>query len=104
MAATSPSAVASSASAMPGATTARFVVCAFEMPMKLSMMPQTVPNKPTKGAVIARNLSPRRHFDPFRLPGDAFLQAIGAQIGGKPDLVCRGLHKLRHRTGGGAQL
>ena len=36
---------------MPGATTARLVVWLFEMPMKLSMMPQTVPNRPTKGAV-----------------------------------------------------
>src|SRR6478609_6514292 len=62
MAATSPSAVASNASAMPGATTARLVVCAFEMPMKLSMMPQTVPNRPTKGAVepiVARTPVPR---------------------------------------------
>ena len=51
IAVTRPSAVASSASAMPGATTARLVVCAFEMPMKLFMMPHTVPNKPTNGAV-----------------------------------------------------
>src|SRR3954447_10698615 len=51
MAAASPKAVASSASAMPGATTARLVVCDFEMPMKLFMMPQTVPNRPTNGAV-----------------------------------------------------
>src|SRR5229473_7322562 len=51
MAAASPKAVASSASAMPGATTARLVVCDFEIPMKLFMMPHTVPNKPTKGAV-----------------------------------------------------
>ena len=36
---------------MPGATTARFVVCDFEMPMKLFMMPQTVPNRPTNGDV-----------------------------------------------------
>ena len=36
---------------MPGATTARLVVCAFEMPMKLFMMPHTVPNRPTNGAV-----------------------------------------------------
>src|SRR3569833_692647 len=48
-AAACPTAVACSASAMPGATTARFVVCDFEMPMKLFMMPQTVPNSPTKG-------------------------------------------------------
>ena len=40
----SPIAVASNASAMPGATTARFVVCALEMPMRLFMIPQTVPN------------------------------------------------------------
>ena len=51
MAAARPMAVASSASAMPGATTARLVVCAFEMPMKLFMMPHTVPNRPTNGAV-----------------------------------------------------
>ena len=51
IAATRPIAVASSASAMPGATTARFVVCAFEMPMKEFMMPQTVPNRPTNGEV-----------------------------------------------------
>ena len=51
MAAASPSAVASRASAIPGATTARLVVCSLEMPMKLFMIPQTVPNRPTKGAV-----------------------------------------------------
>ena len=56
-------AVASNASAMPGATTARLVVCAFEMPMKLFMMPQTVPNSPTKGDVapiVARIAMPWR--------------------------------------------
>jgi hypothetical protein len=37
--------------AMPGATTAKLIVCSFEMPMKLFMIPQTVPNRPTKGAV-----------------------------------------------------
>src|SRR6266852_4236387 len=51
IAATRPIAVASSASAMPGATTARLVVCDFEMPIKLFMMPHTVPNSPTKGDV-----------------------------------------------------
>ena len=51
IAATRPNAVASSASAMPGATTARLVVCDFEIPIKLSMMPQTVPNSPTNGDV-----------------------------------------------------
>src|SRR6266849_6633067 len=51
IAAARPSAVASSASAMPGATMARLVACDFEMPMKLFMMPHTVPNRPTNGAV-----------------------------------------------------
>src|SRR6185437_12148903 len=62
MAATRPKAVASSASAMPGATTARLVVCDSEIPMKAFMMPQTVPNRPTKGAVapmVARIPVPR---------------------------------------------
>jgi hypothetical protein len=36
----SPRAVASSPSAMPGATTARLVVWAFEIPMKLSLLPR----------------------------------------------------------------
>src|SRR6186713_307545 len=36
---------------MPGATTARLVVWASEMPMNEFMMPQTVPNRPTNGAV-----------------------------------------------------
>jgi hypothetical protein len=61
-AATRPIAVASNASAIPGATTARFVVCDFEMPIKAFMMPQTVPNKPTKGAVapiVASRCVPR---------------------------------------------
>ena len=47
---------------MPGATTARFVVCDFEMPIKLFMMPHTVPNRPTNGPVepmVARMLVPR---------------------------------------------
>ena len=63
MAAKSPMAVASSASAMPGATTARLVVLVFDMPIKLSMIPQTVPKRPTKGAVapiVARTPVPRR--------------------------------------------
>ncbi len=42
---------------------ARFVVCDFEMPIKLFMMPQTVPNSPTKGDVapmVASNPMPSR--------------------------------------------
>jgi hypothetical protein len=66
IAANKPIAVASNASAMPGATTAKLVVCALDMPMKLFMMPHTVPNNPTNGAVapmVASNPVPRR--DPF---------------------------------------
>ena len=45
---------------MPGATTARLVSCCPAMAVKLFMMPQTVPNRPTKGAVdptVARKRS-----------------------------------------------
>ena len=55
---------------MPGATTARFVVCALEMPMKLFMMPQTVPNRPTNGAV-APMLASRPMPRPMRRLADA---------------------------------
>src|SRR3984893_15987078 len=61
IAATNPIAVASSASAIPGATTARLVVCDFEMPIKLFRMPHTVPNSPTNGEVapmVASNPMP----------------------------------------------
>ena len=70
---------------MPGATTARFVVCAFEMPIKLFMMPQTVPNRPTKGAVapiVARMPVPRampragRRLDAFEAGGGPLLDAL----------------------------
>src|SRR5262249_4869603 len=68
MAAASPNAVASSAWAMPGATTARLVVCAWEMPMKLFMMPHTVPARPTNGAVapmVASRPVPRLILRPW---------------------------------------
>ena len=51
-------AVANSASAMPGATTARLVLCIAAMAENECMMPQTVPNRPMNGAVaptLARN-------------------------------------------------
>ena len=50
IAANRPMAVANKASAMPGATTASEVLLASAMAVKLRMMPQTVPNRPTKGA------------------------------------------------------
>src|SRR5690349_14984970 len=51
IAATRPRAVANSDSAIPGATTARLVFFAAAIDWKLSMMPHTVPNRPTTGAV-----------------------------------------------------
>ena len=51
MAATRPSAVANSASAMPGATTARLVLPDAAIEVKEFMMPHTVPNSPMNGAV-----------------------------------------------------
>src|SRR5262249_11698425 len=90
IAAASPSAVASSASAIPGATTARFVVCALDMPMKLFMMPQTVPNRPTKGAVapmVASTPVPRRMRRPqlasMRSSRDA-IRSLMPSVSAKP--------------------
>ena len=76
---------------MPGATTARLVVCDFEMPMKLFMMPQTVPASPTNGAVapmvastpvprVMRRPKPPRAFEPR---GDALLDAVGLDRAGR---------------------
>src|SRR6478752_3607176 len=50
MAAKRPMAVANSASAMPGATTASEVFFEAAMERNEVMMPQTVPNRPMKGA------------------------------------------------------
>ena len=72
---------ASSASAMPGATTARLVVCDFEMPIKLFMMPWTpVPNSPTKGAVAPMVAS-------TPMPSGIW-RALGACNLGKLDAAC----------------
>src|SRR6201993_1605776 len=49
MAAMRPMAVANSASAIPGATTASEVFFEAAIDWKLDMMPQTVPNRPTNG-------------------------------------------------------
>src|SRR3979409_993332 len=60
MAAIRPIAVANSASAMPGATTASEVFLEAAIDWKLDMMPQTVPKKTTKGPreqTLARNSS-----------------------------------------------
>ncbi len=48
---------------MPGATMAKFVVCDFEIPIKLFMIPQTVPNNPMNGAwrQCGKDASPTVH-------------------------------------------
>ena len=51
IAATRPRAVAKSASAIPGATTAKLVFWEIPIAVKLFIIPQTVPNKPINGAV-----------------------------------------------------
>ena len=60
MAAASPTAVAISASAMPGATAWMLDDVVVESPMNAVMMPHTVPKSPMNGAVldvVARNVS-----------------------------------------------
>src|SRR5579862_2891751 len=60
MAAIRPMAVANSASAIPGATTAREVFFDAAIDWKLDMMPQTVPNRPTNGPAEPTVASTRR--------------------------------------------
>src|SRR5262249_4440535 len=108
MAAARPHAVARSASAMPGATTARFVVWAFEMPMKLFMMPQTVPNRPTNGEVAPMVASkpipcpPPGGFgaaDLRKCRGDALLDAAHVGHAGRFPQLMRGVrHHCRQHA------
>ncbi len=103
-----------------GATTARFVVCAFEMPMKLFMMPQTVPNRPTKGDVepiVASRPVPSTirpggvGLDAVERDGDTLLDAFRRQAAGDIHLRQRGAYHgagrtarlARHRLGGSGQ-
>ena len=63
MAASKPMAVATKASAMPGATIASVACFTWPKPMKAFRMPHTVPNKPTYGLVepmVASNTHPLR--------------------------------------------
>ena len=71
IAANRPMAVAISASAIPGATTARLAEPARPMPWKALMIPITVPKRPMNGAalpVVARKESPRSRRSPSREP------------------------------------
>src|SRR6516164_6399135 len=103
MAATRPAAVASKASAMPGATTARLLVLLFAIEMKLFMMPQTVPKRPTKGAVVPmvasrpvqRIMAPGARLASRERGRDALLDALGRQAGGSAKLGCRRIEELR---------
>ena len=54
MAAANPTAVATSASEMPGATTARLADPIWPIPWKEFMIPQTVPKSPINGVVLTR--------------------------------------------------
>jgi hypothetical protein len=94
---------------MPGATTARLVVCDCEMPMKAFMIPHTVPKRPTKGAVepiVARSPVPAGHaatcqrLDARQARSHALLEAgaIGViECGlGELDFLPRGLDENAH--------
>jgi hypothetical protein len=83
MAATRPIAVASKASAMPGATTARFVVCDFEIPMKAFMMRHT----PAGARLNPRQLDREPLFNP-----------VGRQTLGESRLVYGFLDEISDRA------
>ena len=66
---------------MPGATTARLVLCWRAISSKAFLIPQTVPNKPTNGAVdptVAKKYKPELVIDLATLTGAA-ARAIGKQ-------------------------
>ena len=74
---------------MPGATTARLVVCDFEMPTKLSMMPHTVPNRPMNGAQWRRSWraprcrampSRQQRLDPLQPERDRVFDAVAPEV------------------------
>ena len=86
IAANRPMAVAISASAMPGATTARLAEPARPMPSKALMMPTTVPKSPMKGAalpVVARNDKPRSRRSPSRLRRPADVPREHYEVGAR---------------------
>ena len=91
---------------MPGATTARFVVRAFEIPIKLLVVPQTVPNRSTNGggrADYRENAGAAGHcpggsrLDPFKARGGPFLYPLGRSSFGIAD---HHLRTLRYQQAG----
>jgi len=98
-----PSAVASTLRQF-GGDHARLVVWASEMPMKEFMIPHTVPNNPTKGAMapmVASTPVPRAirrdiaSLDPLQPQRDALLEAVIDHAVGQHCLARRGLNDLR---------
>ena len=74
--------MAISASARPGATTARLAEPVCPMPWKALMMPITVPNRPMNGAalpVVARKESPFSRRSPSRETVQAMWRASAAR-------------------------
>ena len=66
MAANKPSAVANNASAIPGATIAKLVFLEIAIDWNEFIIPQTVPNRPIKGAVeptVAQKVNPLSSLD-----------------------------------------
>ena len=64
-------AVANKASAIPGATTARFVLCMAAIAENECMIPHTVPNSPMNGAVAAYHDVTGEAWKPYQAPVSA---------------------------------
>ncbi len=109
MAAKRPSAVASSASAMPGATTASEVFFDAAIDWNEFMMPNTVPNRPMNGPAEATVASTRRFdFEPLDLARDRDVEHLvdaGVQAAERARRLLERALPLAHRRdeqGGGA--
>jgi len=72
MAATNLRAISNSASAMPGITTARLMILACEVQIKLFIMPRPAPSKPTKGPMAL--MVTRNPYPPMNRVGFQFIQ------------------------------
>ena len=102
---------------MPGATTARLVLLAAAIALKLRMMPQTVPNSPMNGAAepsVARNgsrYSSNRNCSAQRQPHRALdaVAALGEGLGNVPScghafIDSGGDHRTRRLAGIGTEV
>ena len=77
-------------------------MCCFDMPMKLFMTPQTVPNNPTNGAVApivaeharrARHAPPGPRLEPVEPRCNALLEAAGVEARGGAQFLLRLVHR-----------